>query len=142
MTTTTISIMAVWLIVLMGIALLLIIRYLRKFDEVRNREMDVCLKEEEINLLQKNLRKQKNDLDLMKVQMCRQIRTEIPTKHIRVSITSDIPSKGKGFIPRTEYKQLASKLGYKLLANVKNHVTAEKQQDNKTVYTVDVEYVQ
>ena len=142
MTTTTISFMAIWQIVLMGAALLLILRYTRKLSEVKQQEKDLCLKAEEIDLLEKRLRKQKNDLDLMRTQMCRQIRTEIPTRHVRVSIISDIPSKGKGFIPRTEYKQLASKLGYKLLANVKHHVTAEKQQDNKTVYTVDVEYVQ
>lgn len=131
--TTANIVMAVCLIILMGMAVLLIVRYMRKTTELQQ-------KERELNVRESNVQKRENALDRwsaeVKAQAKQQAAWSDKRKHIYANLevldSEDKPAdKAIG-------KSLSSKIGYALRKQFPEiNVRHDANKGGRTVYSVD-----
>lgn len=131
--TTANIIMAVCLIILMGVAVLLILRYMRKTTELQQ-------KERELNVRESNVQKRENALDRwneeVKAQAKQQAAWSDKRKHIYANMevldTEDKPAD------KAIAKSLSSKIGYALRKQFPEiNVRHDSKNGGRTVYSVD-----
>ena len=128
-------IMAVCLIVLMGVAVWLIIRYMRKATEVKIKEQALEVKEKELrkkeshlNNFAANLRKDSDKLDAAMAKMT----------HVGYTVTINDPDGTAPIQPdKAALKSLKSGLGYKTVPAAQKYIKC-KRGDGKTRYTLDL----
>ena len=131
--TTANIVMAVCLIILMGVAVLLIVRYMRMITEVERKERD-------LNIRESNAQKSENALDRwneeVKAQAKRQAAWSDKRKHIYANLevldTEDKPAD------KAIAKSLSSKIGYALRKQFPEiNVRHDTNKGGRTVYSVD-----
>lgn len=132
MKTTTI-ILAAALIVLMGVAVLLIIRYMRKLSDLALRENELDVREKGINRRANSVERRQDEL---KSLAHRQVEWENSRRHIYANFEVLDSDENKPSI-KIIGKSLSSKIGYALRKEFPE--IAEKRDDKKgrTVYSVD-----
>ena len=129
--TTAIIILATILILLSGVAVLLVVRYMR-----RNTLLD--MREAEIKQKEFTLRRRQNDLELREKQFNIEARKVVKTIHVYASRTIEDPEDSAPEVPdKVTYKKLASQFGYAAYKQFK-HCVARQHEDGKTSYKLDL----
>lgn len=129
--TTIAIIMSIGLIVMMAVAVLLIITYMRKLSE-----LEAC--KEEIERQEQELRKHRNALDLWEKQISADSSKISLSVHLDTSRTVDDPDDVTPEMPdRKIYKQLASQFGYLALKQFKPNIV-RTHEGGKTTYKLDL----
>lgn len=128
-------IMAVCLIVLMGVAVWLIIRYMRKSTEVKIKEQALDVKEKELrkkeshlNTFAANVRRESDKLDAAMAKMT----------HVGYTVTINDPDGTAPSQPdKAVLKSLKSGLGYKTVPVAQKYIKC-KRVDGRTKYSLDI----
>ena len=129
--TTANIILAVCLILMMGLAALLIIRYMRKEREVEQLAQDLKAQEQ-------GLTKRQNSLDLWEKQLKATAKQTAHQKHIYANKSIDDPdNEAPAIQDHNTYKKLVSQFGYSVGKFFRNEIT-RTHQDGKTIYSLDL----
>lgn len=129
--TTLNIIMAVCLIVLMGVAVWLVIRYMRKGTEVELRAQD-------LERQKAGLQKRHNALDNWEHQIKAQVNLLKKQQHVYSTVAVDDPDDTAPDFPDTvPFKKMKSQMGYYVVPKFRDHII-RSHKDGKTIYTLDL----
>ena len=124
-------ILSVALIALMGVAVLLTIRYSRLSYQLKEREREIARQESELT-------KRRNALDLFARQVSTSARQSAKTAHVYANKTIDDPNDTAPEAPsRKVYKSLVSQFGYAAGKPFKDRIT-RRHEGGKTTYSLDL----
>lgn len=136
MTTATI-IMAVCLIALLGVAIWLIVRYMRKTTEVELKAQSLASAEKETAKRKAALDKWCAELKDQKSALASEKEAwEANKKHIYYNVVVNDPS-APDFPDTKAFKALKSGIGYRTASACKDYITVTRK-DGKTIYSLDI----